>query len=454
MARDLNVPANIDAERVVIGSVLLDNNIYDEIAPILLHDDFYKSYHQSIWAAVAAMRELGQPVDPTTLRECLVQRGTFDQLPGGDEYLAKCIEATPHAANGAAYAAIVQSKSTLRRTIEVSLQAQRRAFDPRAVADDVVEEFEQACYAIAERRMTTTVSQVRDCVDDVMLRHSTRHNHELLGLPTGFIDLDDCTCGLMPGSLVVVAGRPSMGKSSFALNIIESVSIACQRPSLLVSLEMDKMELTERLIVSRARVDSHKMRRGIAWDNEESARIAQANTEISRASIAIDDGTTSTVSKISALARRQSRRTGLSLLVVDYLQLMDGGDSSRNRQEVVAEFSRRLKNLARELSVPVIAVSQLNRANESREDHRPRMADLRESGAIEQDADVICLIHRPEYYDPNDKPGVAEINVAKNRQGPTGTLELNWMGKHYRFDNRADHIDDGSQPIPPPGAPF
>jgi replicative DNA helicase len=339
----------------------------------------------------------------------------------------------------------VRQKAITRELIQACSETISESYSNNFQAAELVESAERRVFTIAEEQSSGQTVDVREVLLKTMERISLRAEarHPVTGLASGFLELDDLTSGFQPAQLVILAARPSMGKTALALNICDHVGFKLQMGVLFVSLEMGQMELTERLLCARSRVDGHKLRTGHNLGHQDTKALGKAYEELRQAPIWIDDTPARTMLQITANARRLRRRHKIGLVLVDYIQLIDSdsSDGRENRQEQIAKISRRLKTLARELKVPVIALSQLNRAVEHREDRRPRMADLRESGAIEQDADLVLLLHRPEYYDPNDQPGIAELNIAKNRNGPTMTVKLTFLKNFTRFENHSPNPD-------------
>jgi len=429
-------PQNIEAEQGVLGSLLLENDLLHEVVTFLKVDDFYRDTHQIIFKAIIELYDLGKPVDGITLSEELIRRDQYTQI-GGEETLRQIIDGTPNSANAVYYAQIVHQKSISRQLIEAANQILRDGYSNTYTSDQQLESAERSIFAIAEDQTKGDTKELKDVVVQAMDRISLRSEstHAVTGVGTGYYELDDMTGGFQPGQLIIVAARPSMGKTAFALNVCDHAAIDLKTTSLFVSLEMGNLELAERLLCARSRVDGHKLRTGQNMGTRDMSQLARAFDEFRNASLFIDDTPSRNMLQITANARRLKMRSNLGMIMVDYIQLVDSEESRDSRQEQIAKISRRLKALARELEVPVVALSQLNRAVESREDRRPRMADLRESGAIEQDADVVLLLHRPDYYDANDQPGVAELIVAKNRNGATGSFKLTFLKNFTRFEN-------------------
>jgi replicative DNA helicase len=447
-AGDRLPPHNLEAERSVLGSVLLDNDVLHEVVPFLKPPHFYRDAHQVIYAAICDLYDKSKGIDAVTLAEELKRRDQFDQV-GGDDILTEICESVPHAANGKYYAEIVREKATSRTLIESATEIIRDGYSNQFTADELLESAERKIFTIAQDQVSAEGLGIKDVLEQAMERIGGRatNRHPITGLASGLVDLDDITAGFQAGQLIVLAARPSMGKTALALNICDHVAVALGKPALFVSLEMGNIEIAERLLCARSGVDGHKLRSGVGMTNEDLILLGRAFTQLTAAGqIYIDDTPARNMLQITATARRLKLHKDISIVLVDYIQLVGSEDSRDSRQEQIAKISRRLKTLARELKVPVIALSQLNRAVEHREDRRPRMADLRESGAIEQDADMVLLLHRPEYYDPDDQPGIAELIVAKNRNGPVGNVNLTFLKKLTRFENLAavaEPFDEG-----------
>jgi replicative DNA helicase len=444
VARDTETPENRFAEHALVGAILRDNAALDEVAPLVGPEDFHTARARKVAIGIWEMGEAGTPIDAATVQVALTRLGVWDQV-GGHDFLAKCYDACPDPKNAAEYAKSIRENAVKRRLIEFGHGVVTDASDPKADLSKLLQDAEAGMLAIADGRGAVETVTVGSQLDAVWRQYEAKKEGECLGLATGFRDVDTLIGGFGPEDLVILAGRPSMGKSTLALNIIEHVALDLGLPVLMISLEMSKSMLAQRLLVARAKVDGYRFQMGHKYPAGDEERLYRASGELSTAKIDIDDGQSDTSYQIAALARRKKRKGGLALLVVDYLQLVEGSEDRDNRQEQVAKISRRLKKLARELQVPVLALSQLNRSSEAREDKRPRMGDLRESGAIEQDADMVLLLHRPEYYDPNDQPGLAELIVAKNRNGKTDTVKLSFVKDQVRFS-------DLSESIPPAGA--
>lgn len=443
-------PQNLEAERSVLGSILLDNEPLHDIVMFLRADDFYRDAHQVIYGAVRDLYDHGKAIDAVTLAEELKKRGQFDQV-GGHDILTEVVESVPTAANARYYANIVKEKATNRLLIESATEIIRDGYSNQFTAQELLESAERKVFSIAEDQVRGETLDLKDIVKEAMDQFAMRAEtggHAVTGLASGLIDLDDKTGGFHPGQLIILAARPSMGKTALALNISDHIAFNLEVSVLFVSLEMGHIEIADRLLCARSRVDGHKLRTGLGMSMRDMQQLSKAFNELSKdGRMYIDDTPARSMVHIAASTRRIRRRNQVGLILVDYIQLVDSEDTRDSRQEQIAKISRRLKTLARELRIPVIAMSQLNRAVESREDKRPRMADLRESGAIEQDADIVLLLHRPEYYDANDQPGVAELIIAKNRNGPTGSIKLTFLNSITRFENLAaiaEPMDEGA----------
>jgi len=435
-------PQSVEAEQAVLGGLLLDNSTWDSIADRLRAEDFYRRDHQQIFTGIAELSARSEPSDAVTLAEYLAAKGLADET-GGLAYLAGLARDTPTAANIRAYADIVRERSLLRQLIRVSGEVAASAYESEGrTAADLVDEAERRVFEIAEqgRRTGSGFVQLHDILGATIDRLDLlqQNQGQLTGVSTGYHDLDTMTAGLQPGDLIIVAGRPSMGKTTLALNIAENAAIGAAIPVAVFSMEMSRDQLAMRMISSLGRVDQSHLRTGNFGD-EDWARINGAIAQMKTAPIYIDDSGALTPTEVRARARRLKREKGsLGLIVIDYLQLMQVPGTKENRATEISEISRSLKALAKELRVPVIALSQLNRGVEQRTDKKPVMSDLRESGAIEQDADVIVLIYREEVYEPDTpRKGIADIIIAKQRNGPTGEVHLTFLGKYTRFENLA-----------------
>jgi replicative DNA helicase len=436
----LKVPPNsVEAEQSLLGGLMLDNAAWDQVADLIVAADFYRPDHRLIFAAITELAEHGSPCDVVTISEFLENRNELE-AGGGLAYLATLANETPGAANVKAYAKILREHSMLRSLITAGNEISGSAYTTEGrTASDLVDQAERLVFDIAEKGARGKVGfrSLKQILPDVVDRIDTLHQSggDITGIPSGFNDLDKLTAGLQPGDLIIVAGRPSMGKSTFAVNIAENAAIGAKIPTAIFSLEMPAQQLLNRLISSLGRVNQEHLRTG-KFPDEDWSRINTAVQLMSDAPIFIDDSSSLSPTEIRARARRLKRESNLGLIVVDYLQLMQVQGSTENRATEISEISRSLKALARELEVPVIALSQLNRSVELRTDKRPVMSDLRESGAIEQDADLIIFIYREEVYKPDTpKKGLANISIAKQRNGPIGEFPLTFVGRFTRFEN-------------------
>ncbi|QDT04917.1 Replicative DNA helicase [Rubripirellula lacrimiformis] len=434
-------PFDLDAEMGVLGSVLLLPEISDEIAS-LKAEDFYSDANRKIYHAMREMYDSGEKIDITLLVSRLRTQGDYDSV-GGAAYLAQLSGAVPNAAHAVYYADIVTEKSVYRRLINSSTEILRDAYEQTGTAKELCAQAEQKVFAIMDGRSSQSVHSISDVLHQAMDRMEARLRDEYVdgGAETGLKGFDDMTGGLHNGELIILAARPSMGKTALAMNIAEHCAIVQRAPVLFVSLEMSGIELADRMLCSLARVNGHRLRNGSISSDDRDRLIGKAN-EISEAPLYVDDSPSRTVSEIAATARRIKRRQdALGLIVIDYLQLIDPDNSRDPRQEQVAKIARRLKGMARELEVPLLCLSQLNRQAEEGKDHRPKLSHLRESGAIEQDADVVMFVHREEYYhrgeDKAQFAGQAEIIISKQRNGPVGDVELTWEAEFTKFSDRA-----------------
>ncbi|HTN74557.1 MAG TPA: replicative DNA helicase [Pirellulaceae bacterium] len=434
-------PVNFEAEIGVLGSIMLLPEVIDDVALIIRADDFYDDANRKIFKHMLELYESGKKIDPTLLVERLKMSGDLE-LTGGLAYLGKVVDSVVNAAHAKYYAEIVQEKAAYRALITATTEVLSEAYEESMPASQLVSQAEQKIFGILDRRGGATVKDITTVLHDAMERIDARMRgeHTQGGVETGFKDMDDMTGGFHNGELIVLAARPSMGKTAFAMNIAEYVSIVTRIPVLFVSLEMGAIELADRLLCSYARVNGHQLRNG-SISKEDRMRLVEKAGEISQAPLFVDDSPGRTVTEIAAAARRIARREGrLGLIVIDYLQLCEPDNPKDPRQEQVARMTRRLKGLAREMQVPILCLAQLNRQSESG-DNIPRMSHLRESGAIEQDADVVMFVHREEYYHRGDDAaqfaGLAKIVLAKQRNGPVGDVDLIWKRDFTRFESKA-----------------
>jgi replicative DNA helicase len=431
-----SLPHNVEAERTVLGAVLVDNSAFNSAAEILTRDDFHRESHRRIFDAMAALAERSQPIDLVTLKEELT-RGSALEAVGGASYLAGLLDGIPRLANVEQWARIIKEKAVLRNLIHASNRIAQDCFEAEDEPALILDRAEKAIFDIAERRIRQGFVGIREIVKESFrtIDQLSQSKELVTGLPTGFVDLDEMTSGLQKGDLVIVAARPAMGKTSFCLNVAQHASLRAGETVGLFSLEMSKEQLVLRLLCSDARVDSHRLRTG-GLQEKDWARLAKAYADLSASRLFIDDSSSLTPLEMRAKCRRLKAEHGLGLVIVDYLQLVSGAVRTENRQQEISSISRSLKGLAKELGLPVIALSQLSRAPEARTDRRPQLADLRESGALEQDADVVMFIFREEEYKATEENhGIAEIIVAKQRNGPTGIRKLAFIKEFTRFEN-------------------
>ncbi|MDZ4684107.1 MAG: replicative DNA helicase [Planctomycetaceae bacterium] len=438
-------PQNLVAEQSVLGSVLLYNQAIDDIADILQPAHFYSEAHQTIYAAILKMYEAGiRGIDAVTLSEELGRRQQLAEI-GGGQYVLEILESVPHAAHVKYYAEIVRDKWIQRSLTNVCTDVLRECYEGDSDTADILTQAERGVFQILEQQETGAKISLDEILLDTMERINSRLGKEgsISGLSMGFTDLDRLTNGLQPAELAILAARPSMGKTALVCNIAEYVAASLDTGVLIFSLEQSKLELAERFLCIRARLDGHRVRKGLLEPDERHALLAAAQ-ELSTIPLFIDDLSARTVGQIGAITRRMRRRHRIGVVIIDYLQLIEPEDKKANREQQIAQTTRRLKGIAKENDIPVIALSQLNRGVELREDKRPRLADLRESGAIEQDADIVMFLHRPDAYDAADRPGEAEVIVAKHRSGPTGIVALEWQKESMRFQDRGGYVDAGA----------
>src|SRR5712675_469439 len=434
-------PHSIEAEQSVLGGLMLDAAAWDQVADRVVSEDFYRNDHRLVFEAVAGLIERNQPCDAVTLSGHLESQGVLDQV-GGLAYLGSLARDTPTAANIRAYADIVRERSVLRQLITAGNEIVTSALEPEGrEAREIVDDAERAVFEIAEAGSRGKVGfrTVKSILPDVVNRIDELYHSDgkMTGVSTGFKQLDEMTSGLQPGDLIIIAGRPSMGKTTLAVNIAENAALGSNKSAAIFSMEMSAESLTLRMISSLGRINQSNLRSG-RLQEEDWPRIDSAMTQLSNAKIYVDETPGLSPTEIRARARRLKRERGLDLIVVDYLQLMQVPGNKENRATEISEISRSLKALAKELKVPVIALSQLNRGVEQRVEKKPVMSDLRESGAIEQDSDLILLIYREEVYDKNTtRKGIADIIIAKQRNGPTGDLQLTFLGEYTKFENYA-----------------
>jgi len=435
-------PQNLEAERFLLGAILLDNNSLSKAIELLKPEDFYHLSHRKIYQAMIRLFERNEVIDLVTLPQELERREELESV-GGVSYLMALLEAVPTAANVATHARIIKEKALLRRLINAASQITAESYEDKEDAERVLERAQQLILEVAEDRPRPGFFSMQELVRDSfrMVEELYERKLPITGIPTGFRELDELTSGLHNSDLIIIAARPSMGKTSFSLNIATHVAIKERIPVAIFSLETSKEQLVLRMLCSEAKVDSHRLRSGFLRESDW-PRLTRACGLLAEAPIFVDDTPGISVLEMRAKTRQIKREFGLGLIIVDYLQLMRGRGRAESRQQEISEISRSLKGLARELDVPLIALSQLSRAVEHRVDRRPILADLRESGAIEQDADLVAFIYRPEVYKreeelTEDEEGVAEIIIGKQRNGPVGTVKLAFLKKYTRFENLA-----------------
>jgi replicative DNA helicase len=432
-------PHNLDAERSVLGGILIRNETYNHAAAIIDSGDFYRDAHRRIFDAMVELNERGDAIDLITLKEALTRTQELEDV-GGVAYLARLVDGVPRATNVEHYATIVKEKSTLRALITRAQEILQEAYAGAEDAEEILDSAERRIFEVADKRIRTGFVPIADLVQDSFdtLSKLQQHRGLVSGVPTGFTELDEMTSGLQAGDMIIIAARPSMGKTSFVLNIAQHVALNRERRMTVgfFSLEMSAPQLFIRLLTAEARIDAHRLRSGYL-SADDYAKLVKAVGTLETARIFIDDTASIGVLEMRAKARRLKAEHGLHLLIIDYLQLMTGRGRFDNRQQELASISRSLKGLAKELGVPILVLSQLSRAPEARSDRRPQLSDLRESGALEQDADVVMMIFRPGVYEKDnpDLQNVAEIIIAKQRNGPIGTANLAFLGQYTLFAN-------------------
>ncbi|HBC84051.1 MAG: replicative DNA helicase [Clostridia bacterium] len=430
-------PHDIEAEQAVIGSMLTDKDSVISAVEVLKEEDFYREDNKVIYGAIMNLYNRGEPVDIITLKDELVTLGKFEGI-GGLEYLAELPEKVPTTANVEKYIKIVEEKSMLRTLIRTANELIVLGYDQTQEVEDIMDVAEKKIFNVMQRKNQKGYSSMKDILVESFTQLEELYNRKqhITGVPTGFADLDYKTAGLHNSDLILVAARPAMGKSAFALNIASNAAVRANVPVAIFSLEMSKEQMGNRILCSEAMVDSNKVRTGKIED-EDWAKLALASGELSESQIFIDDTPGISIMEIRAKCRKMKLEKNIGLVVIDYLQLVQGSSKKGgSREQEISEISRSLKILAKEINVPVIALSQLSRAPEQRPDHRPMLSDLRESGAIEQDADIVMFLYRDDYYnEESEKKNVAEVIIAKHRAGSTGTVELLWLGNYTKFAN-------------------
>ncbi len=430
-------PNDIEAEQAVIGSMLTDKEAVAAAIEVLKPEDFYRDDNRIIYEAILSLYSRSEPIDIITLKSELSSMGKFEAV-GGLEYIAELPDKVPTTANVEQYIKIVEEKSVLRNLIKTANEIITLGYDQTQEVDGIIDNAEKKIFEVMQRKNQKGYTPIKDILVETFTELEQLYNQKqrVTGVPTGFTDLDFRTAGLHNSDLILVAARPAMGKSAFALNIATNAAVKAHIPVVIFSLEMSKEQMTSRILCSEAMVDSNKVRTG-KIDDEEWAKLAAASGELSEANIYIDDTPGISIMEIRAKCRKMKLEKNIGLVVIDYLQLVQGsGKRGSSREQEIAEISRSLKILAKEINVPVIALSQLSRAPEQRPDHRPMLSDLRESGSIEQDADIVMFLYRDDYYNENsEKKNIAEVILAKHRSGSTGTVELLWLGNYTKFAN-------------------
>lgn len=432
------LPHSLEAEQSVIGSMLMDREAIVVASELISGDDFYNKQYGTLFETMVELNDQGSPVDIVTLQNRLREKEVPPEV-SSLEFIGELIRAVPTSANIKYYANIVAEKSTLRKLIRLNEEIANTCYAGKESLEFILEDTEKRVFQLVQKRNTGDFVPIRQVVMNAMdkIESASRNKGAVTGIPTGFIDLDYRTAGMQPSDLILIAARPSMGKTAFVLNIAQHVAFKQNKTVAIFSLEMSKEQLVNRMFSLESRVDAQHLRTGQLNDQEWEKLIESAGV-IGRSNLIIDDTPGISISELRSKCRKFKLEHNLSMIIIDYLQLMTGSGRSDSRQQEISDISRSLKAVARELSVPVLALSQLSRAVEQRPDHRPMLSDLRESGAIEQDADVIMFIYRDDYYNKDtEKPGVAEIIIGKQRNGPVGTVELAWMPKYTRFANLA-----------------
>lgn len=432
------LPSSTDSERVILGAILLDNSLISQAIELLRDDDFYSPFHRQVFRAMTRLFERGDEIKPILVGEEIKKDGNLDAV-GGVPAITNLTFGLPHFSNIQSYAKVVKDKATARNLIKVCNQITSEALAEEDDSEVVLDKAEHAIFALADERTRQGFSHVKPVAEDILEKvkeYAKRETHALTGLATGFRDFDQITSGLQRNDLIIIAARPSMGKTALCLTIAQNAAIQEKAVVAIFSLEMSKEQLVMRMLASEAKVDAHRFRNGFLG-RDEWGRLGGAIATLADAKIFIDDTPGITVLEMRAKARRLAiEQKKLDLIVVDYMQLMSGGKRTESRQQEVSQISRELKALAKEMNVPLVALSQLSRAPEARNPPRPQMSDLRESGSIEQDADVVGFIYRDEYYKPSEEnAGMAELHIAKQRNGPTGTIRMAFLKEFTRFEN-------------------
>ena len=430
-------PNDVESEQAVIGSMLTDKEAVSAAIEVLKPEDFYREDNRTIFEAILNLYGRSEPIDIITLKSELSSMGKFEAV-GGLEYIAELPDKVPTTANVEQYIKIAEEKSVLRNLIKTANEIITLGYDQTQEVDGIIDGAEKKIFEVMQKKNQKGYTPIKDILVETFTELEQLYNQKqrITGIPTGFSDLDFRTSGLHNSDLILVAARPAMGKSAFALNIATNAAVRAKVPVAIFSLEMSKEQMTSRILCSEAMVDSNKVRTG-KIDDEEWSKLAAASGELSEANIYIDDTPGISIMEIRAKCRKMKIEKNIGLVVIDYLQLVQGsGKRGGSREQEIAEISRSLKILAKEINVPVIALSQLSRAPEQRPDHRPMLSDLRESGSIEQDADIVMFLYRDDYYnEDSEKKNIAEVILAKHRAGSTGTVELLWLGNYTKFAN-------------------
>lgn len=437
-------PHDIEAEQAVIGSMLTDSDAVVSSIEVLKEDDFYREDNKAIYLAILNLYNRAEPIDIITVKAELESMGKFEQI-GGLEYLAELPDKVPTTANAMKYIKIVEEKSVLRNLIKTANEIIELGYDPTEDVEDIMESAEKKIFNIMQDKNQKGYSPIKDVLVDSFTQLEELYNRKqhITGVPTGFTELDYKTAGFHGSDLILIAARPAMGKSAFALNIATNAALKANTPVAIFSLEMSKEQMVNRILCSEAMVDSNKVRTG-KLEEDDWVKLAGAIGPLSEAEIYIDDTPGISVMEIRAKCRKLKLEKNIGMVVIDYLQLVQGSNKRNgSREQEISEISRSLKILAKEINVPVIALSQLSRAVEQRPDHRPMLSDLRESGAIEQDADIVMFLYRDDYYNQeSEKKDIAEVIIAKHRGGSTGTVDLLWLGSYTKFVNLEKRFDD------------
>ncbi len=429
-------PNDTLAEQAVLGSMLVSKDAVQTAIEVLKPEDFYREDNREIYAAMSDIYSIGKEIDMITVSEQLRLRGTLERI-GGTQNLATLIDNVPTTSNIENYVKIVEEKSTLRNLIQVANDIIKNGYSQTEELDSIIEQSEKGIFDLVQNRNNKGYSSMKEILVDAFdsIEKMYQNKEKLSGIESGFIDLDEKISGLNKSDLIIVAARPAMGKSAFVLNIASYVAMHDKVPVMIFNLEMSKEQLVKRMLSSESEIDSMKLNNA-NLESEDWLKLGEASGRLSDIPIYIEDTSSLSSSEIRAKCRKAKLEKGIGLIIIDYLQLMESKSNVPSRQQEISEISRSLKIMAKELDVPVIALSQLSRATESRADHRPMLSDLRESGSIEQDADIVLFLHREDYYDKeSEKKNIAEVIIAKNRHGETGTVELAWMGKYTKFAN-------------------